>query len=490
MRSFRLVIVVTALFVSARNAAAQPAPPSPDEPTDGVRPPDAAPAALQSQSPSPALPPARPLGEVTVTPAPAPGSEPPPIELPALSASASRTTTSETTTSEDDADDQSAEAAQTGEAGDTSAPAGVAGYFPGEGFAIKSLDDEFKLRVGLQAAYRFEPYWRDGDSQNRRTFFVLRPFLEGHVFRKWIRYWTSFEFAGNPPYLLDSFVEIQPEPEIGLRIGQQWSPISRHEYYGPQQILFPEWAIVADYFWPGRDKGVTVMGTFLGETTPIEYWAGVYSGTPLRQFTAIDGNYVLIGRVTASPLGPAAANEALYITSKDPVPFRVSFTVQGYLAKLQSATENFNPSSFRFDVEPSGETKRQNAGSVDVWLQGERFTFLAEGYLRNTDPEGAANSRNEVGVWGQAGVMLIDRTVDAGVRLSFIDPSSKVDDDRFFAVEGQLGYYPFHNQNLVVKLRYAYGHQDTPPEADAGRVSLPAPTGDNQLVTLQLGLAF
>jgi hypothetical protein len=464
MSRLRFLPVTLAALALAQNAAAQPAPATP--------------------------PPAAP-GEVTVTPPPGPGEAPPPIPIaePSGAASASAAPTTDASTTKPELGSAEASGPQDATGGHGAAPTAIAGYFPGEGFALKSTDGQFKLRIGLQAAYRFEPYWLDGEPQNRRTFFVLRPFMEGHVFRDWIRFWTSFEFAANPPYLLDSFIELQPIAEFGARIGQQWSPYSRHEYFGPQQILFPEWAIVADYFWPGRDKGITLMGT-IDKDAPLEYWAGAYSGTPLRQFTAIDGNYVLVGRVTWSPLGPAAGNEALYITSDDPVPFRASFTLQGYVGNLETATENFNPTSFRFDVEGTGERTKQNAGGADIWLQGERFTFLVEANIRHDDPDGPANARREFGVWGQLGYMLIDRRLDVSVRGNYLDPSNKAENDKFYSIEGQLGYYPFGTQNLVLKLRYGYGHQDQPSEEDLAAVRLPVPAGDNQILTAQLGLAF
>ncbi len=465
-----------------------------------------APSVLAQAAPPAAAPPtaaAPPAGDVVVTPPPAPGQEVAPVPIPTpepTTAPAAQPGTSGATTGAAAAETTALEAPEAPQAeGDApvappvvEGPAHEAGYFRGEGFSIKTIDgeDTFKLRIGLQSAYRFEPYWRDGDAQNRKTFFVLRPFMEGYVFRDWIRFWTSFEFAANPPYLLDSYIEFMPRPEIGFRIGQMWTPYSRHEYFGPQQILFPEWAIVADYFWSGRDKGITMLGV-LGDDALIEYWAGVYSGTPLRQFTAIDGNYVVEGRVTVNPMGPTAANEALYITSEEPVPFRPSFTLQGYLGNVQSAVENFNPTSFRFDVTPSGETRKLATGGFDVWLQGEYFTFLVEGNLRRDNPE-RGETHNELGIWGQLGVMVVRRTVDVSVRGNFLNPSNHLSDDLFYSVEGNVGYYPFHNQNLVAKLRYGYGHQQTPAadDPDLEGVQLAAPTGDNQLLTLQLGLAF
>ncbi len=481
--------VALAALGLAQGAAAQPAPP-----LAAPAPAAPAPAAAAPQPTAPAtdLPPrAAAPGEVTVTPPPAPGEAPPPIPLaePSVAATSSQSANSSEAGSVEAPQIDEAVAPEDTDAAQSPAPTAIAGYFPGEGFALKSTDGQFKLRIGLQAAYRFEPYWLDGESQNRKTFFVLRPFMEGHIFRDWIRYWTSFEFAANPPFLLDSFIELQPIPEFGARIGQQWSPYSRHEYYGPQQILFPDWAIVADYFWPGRDKGITLMGT-IDKDAPLEYWAGAYSGTPLRQFTAIDGNYVLVGRVTWSPMGPAAGNEALYITSEDPVPFRASFTLQGYVGNTEAATANFNPTTFRFDTESTGERAQQNAGGADIWLQGERFTFLVEANIRHTDPDGPANARREFGVWGQLGYMLIDRRLDLSVRGNYLDPSNKAENDQFFSIEGQLGYYPFGTQNLVLKLRYGYGHQDQPSEEDLAALRLPVPAGDNQILTAQLGLAF
>ena len=43
------------------------------------------------------------------------------------------------------------------------------------------------------------------------------------------------------------------------------------------------------------------MGTIAGQ---LEYWAGVYSGTPLRQFNALPGNYVAEGARDLEPDGP------------------------------------------------------------------------------------------------------------------------------------------------------------------------------------------
>jgi len=414
--------------------------------------------------------------DVKVTPAPPPGSLPaegapqPPLAAPPPVASPQ-------------APSEPAPAAPSAEA---KPPNPIAGYVPGTGFVIQSPDLNFRMRIGLVGGYKFEPTYSDGAWQQRPTFFVLRPFLGGNFFREWIHFWTSFEFASNPPYLLDSYVELAPSKLFTLRIGQQWTPFDRHEYFGPQEILFPEWAPVSEFFWSGRDKGLTALGTLAGQ---LDYYLGVYSGTPLRQFNAIPGNYVLEARFTWNPLGPTAATEFPYIVSEGPVPFRVSGTLQGYYGKIQSATENFNPSTFRFETEATGETTRQTAGSADFWLQTAWLYFYVDGFVRRTEPSMAARYTS-VGAWAQAGVPLIPKTLDVATRFNWLDTSIDVSDNDFYSLEGQLAYYVSHTQGLVVKLRYAAGHQSSPGTAALGDVPLLTTPGWTQLGTLQLNIAL
>ena len=366
-------------------------------------------------------------------------------------------------------------------------PKPAAGYIPGTGFVIQSPDAAYRLRIGLVAAYRFEPVYVNGDFQSRDTFFVLRPFIGGNFFKEWIHFWTSFEFASNPPYLLDSYVDFAPVKEFTLRVGQQWTPFDRHEYFGPQEILFPDWAPVSEYFWTGRDKGVTALGTLADQ---LDYWLGVYSGTPLRQFNALPGNYVLEARLTWNPMGPTGTTEFPYIISDGPAPFRVSATIEGYYGKVQLSEANLNPSTFRVETMATGETHKEGAGAADLWLQGRCFMFFAEGFARRFEPPMGAPSYTSIGAWGQAGVPLIAKTMDISARFNWLNPSTDLTNDMFYSIEGQLAYYVSHTQGLVVKLRYAYGHQNTPGEAALGAVQLLTTPGTTQLGTLQLNLAF
>jgi hypothetical protein len=362
----------------------------------------------------------------------------------------------------------------------------ASGYDPAEGFVLRSPDDSYLLRVGLQCAYRFEPRYLNGASQNRDSIYSARPSLRGNVVRPWIKFLTAAELADNPPYLLFAYVDVRPVDAFGIRAGQQDTPFSRHESFGLYRVLLPETGAVPDYFWTGRDKGITAYGALGADR--IDYYAGYYGGSPLRQFTTIAGNYVVEGRLTVNPMGKTGDAEYAYVLGDTPAPTRVSFTIEAYLGNIQDASENFDPNSFNYTATPSGTTNKERAGGADFLFQSSRVVFFTEGYLRRTYPSGSA-SYLSLGLWGQLGVLLVPRRLDAAVRISWTDPSTTLADDLFFSAEGQIAYY-ISAPTLILKIRYGYGDQESPGMTALGAVTLPATAGRTQLITLQINLSF
>lgn len=358
-----------------------------------------------------------------------------------------------------------------------------------EGFVISSPDGQSSLRVGLDAIYKLEPRIRNGDWQNRDAIYAARPYLSGTVFRDWIHYLTETELAQNPPYLLYSWLELRPRKEIGFRIGQQDTLISRHENFGVMRVLFPETDAVSEYFWTGRDKGITMLGSLASEL--IDYYAGVYGGSPLRQFTTLAGNYVAAARVTVNPMGRMLDSEFAYALASEPSSSsgpRVSFTLQGYYGKVQDATENFNANTFNFQPMATGMTNREGAGGVDVWLLAGPVSAYSEAYWRRTDPAGGP-AYDSVGAWGQVGVRILPRRLDAALRASWANPSTDLADDRFLGGDAQVALYVAAPQ-LIFKLRYGISDQHSPGSAALGAVTLPATAGRTQVATLQVNLAL
>lgn len=368
-----------------------------------------------------------------------------------------------------------------------------AGYSQKDGFFLRSDDGNYLTAINLQLSYKFEPILLDGEMQNRSMFYVLRPAWQGHVSRPWLKYRLALELANDPVYLLDSWFEVAPSDAFSARFGLQVTPISRHEWFNPADILFPDYSLVAGYFWPGRDKGITLKGVLPGGK--LEYYAGLYSGSPARQITVISGNYLTLARLTWNPFGAMGATEYPYISSDDqPTPLRASFSLQGWASKINAGRENFNPATFRLDVTPSGVTSENLAAGADVFLQGERFALLAEGFARRTDP-GADDgldpgAHTSIGAWAQVGVLVYEKLLDVALRFNWLDPSEDLVDDQAIAAEAQVVYY-IDVDRLNLHLRYGLGHQASPGDDALQGVTLPIATpGTYNVFTLQLNLAL
>jgi hypothetical protein len=358
----------------------------------------------------------------------------------------------------------------------------------GEGFELTDEAGDYRLRLGFLGSYKLEPFLVGETWQDREAFSSIQPWIGGSVYRRWIEWKTAVELAGNPPYLLDAYVNIARWEQLRVRVGQFRTPFSRSGMYGHDQLLFPDQAVVSSYFWTGRDKGAMAYGTLHDD---LEYWLGVFGGSPLRQPTTISGNYVVEARLTYNPDGSVGKTQYPYIVGPEhePAPFGISASLEGYVGKVESATETFDPSSFHFSVTPSGMVERFAGFGGDVFVQGPSYAIFAEGFYRRTEPEGLSAYRSW-GVWGQASYLLVPETLDAGVRLDYLDPSIDLSDDTFAAVEAQLGWY-IDGPRLVGRLRYGLGHQRSPGAAALGDVVLPVGfVGTANVFTAQLTLSI
>src|SRR5262249_32840076 len=160
--------------------------------------------------------------------------------------------------------------------------------------------------------------------------------LTGWVYRPWLTFFVDVELAGNPPFLLDAYVDVAAWETLTGRVGQFKTPFSRAEQYGPEAELVPDQPGVAGYFWTGRGKG----GMASGALDSLHYAVGAFGGSPIRQPTTISGNYLVEARATLGdiPLTEYAYNE----------PPGVSASLEGYVGKIEEAIEAFDPSSFAF----------------------------------------------------------------------------------------------------------------------------------------------
>jgi hypothetical protein len=367
----------------------------------------------------------------------------------------------------------------------------LAAWLRGDGFRIQSADGNWRLRVGLQVAAYYQPFYQNGVTDwNNFGFSYIRPRVDGFLVRPWFQYWCSLELRNFPPIALDCFVDAQPWSFFGVRAGQFRTPLSRHENRQPQDVLFPDWSTTANYFYTGRDRGVLVYG----ETRFVDYYVSFTAGTTLTQTISTPGNFQLVGRVMVHPLGRPGATEMPYVVAAERVPFRFSLTAQGAYGRVNPNGVGFNPDAF-FQQTAQGE-RDQGVAGCDLLVQWGRFVLFGEFYWRHVRPRGVPTAPfDQLGAWFQTHVAVFRRLLDVGVRFDWINPSTRLANDLFFSGEAQLAWF-IVGTTLALRLRYGVAHQQDPgpaPPLDPGfltTIGLPIKPGTEHLGTLQLQLAL
>jgi hypothetical protein len=361
----------------------------------------------------------------------------------------------------------------------------------GEGFRMKSADGNYLLRVGLTAALKLEPARTEGDAEVRGSLAFVRPSIRGNFYKPWFHYSVAWELAAPSAFLLAANVEATPWDEFGARYGQQGTPVFRHTTFAPQNIFFPDYAATPSFFWAGRQRGLTVFGHLFEKK--LDYWAGIYGGSPLREPENQPDNYVGAGRITANPFGPVNGNELPFTSDGESLPLRASVTVQGYHGKFLTTAENFNPANSILDPEPIDVTREMTTAAVDLWLQGGPVIVYGEYTRRHLEEDGDFASYSSQGAWGQVMVDVYEHMFGVGARANWIDPNLDLDDDRVLMLEG-MGAWFIHPPEMVLKLRYAWLDQDSPDPDDLdeapGDFELPFIVGSSHVATLQLTMAF
>jgi hypothetical protein len=437
-------------------------------PEDPATPPSPAPAEQPAPQPSP--PPAEPT--------PYPTAPPPSAPTPYPAAPAAKPEASQ---GEQTAPPAAAAPAPSEE--EKKKPSPMAGWVDGEGFRMKSENGDYVLRIAMQAAFKFEPNWTNGESQVRSAIAFLRPIFRGNVFKPWITYWVSIDLAGNPIYTLDAYFDVVPTEAFGVRAGQQYSNYDRQEQLGPQELFFPEWAPVPEYFWPGRDKGVLVYGKL--DDKKYEYSLGLFSGTPLRQTKTIPGNYFGSARVAWNPWGPTNVIEYPVTSDGSPLPTRFSVGLQGYAGRVEDAEVNFNPSNGKIDTVRTGQRQKNEAGGGDLWFQSGRFIITADAHYRHVDLLDGSPTYNQFGAWGQF-IMSICPQLAFGVQFNWLDPNLDVAEDDTIVAQAALDWI-IHPTDVVLKLRYGHINQNVPI---ASTETLPYAGGHSDFLTLQFNFNF
>lgn len=362
------------------------------------------------------------------------------------------------------------------------------GYSPDEGFRLQSTEGDYLLRFQFRAGIKANLAWTSSHWDPSGMFSYLRPIIRGNLYRKWIQYFMAMEWSEGTPFLLDGFVDIEPLENFGFIFGQQGTPVSRHNAFGPQQIFFANYAGVSTYFWSGRERGLTHYGSIGPEI--LDYEVGIYDGSPINQPISSDKNYVVEGRATINPMGPVNPNEFPFTPEGEPLPLRVSFTLQGYYGQIKTVLENYNFDNSILTPVQTEQTEKTGTLGADLWFQNGPAIIFGEYYWRRLTPlDSGGGSFNSTGAWGQILWNIYKNKLGLGVRFNWLNPNLSLESIQSEEVESQLIWF-IHATDLTVKLRYAWLFQDTPGSDELQGFILPYIAGTSNVITLQFGINF
>jgi phosphate-selective porin OprO and OprP len=173
-----------------------------------------------------------------------------------------------------------------------------------DGFALKSADDNFVLRLRgyAQADGRF--YLDNKANYGTDTFLMrrVRPILEGTVYRDFdFRIMPDFgNGASSTTILQDAWVEWHYWPWLKIRAGKYKPPVGLEQLQQDIWTSFAERGLPSDLI-PQRDVGVQVSGDLFGGV--VTYAGGVFNGVvdngiaDLATWDAKDGD----GRIFVQP---------------------------------------------------------------------------------------------------------------------------------------------------------------------------------------------
>ena len=341
-----------------------------------------------------------------------------------------------------------------------------------------------------QAAYKFEPvYQRRQRSRTATRSSCCAPSWAATSSASGSTSGPASSSRRNPPYLLDSYVELAPvegvqaahrpavdavrSPRVLRPAGDPVPRVGARERVlldGPRQGRHGAWAR-----WPSSS------------TTAL----GVYSGTPLRQFNALPGNYVLRG---ARHLEPARSH------GRDRVPVhrvrgagavpRVG-DAAGLLRQDPERDGELQPVDVPLRDDGDGrhaQARRGRRRLLAAGPPGPRSTSTASSAARSR-PWARRTRRSASGA--RSACRSSPRRWTSRRASTGSTPAPTSTNDAFYSIEGQLAYYVSHSPGLVVKLRYALRATRTRPAwPRSGRCRSSSPPGLTQLGTLQLNLAF
>jgi phosphate-selective porin OprO/OprP len=157
-----------------------------------------------------------------------------------------------------------------------------------DGFALKSADGDFQLKVGgfVHADGRF--YLDDEQKPATNTFLIRRAFLnfEGTVYRNFV-FRIQPDFGGGKTTLQDAYLDARFNPAFQLLVGKTKVPFLLERIQSATDRRFVELAF-PNSLSPNRDIGVFLHGDLLKGA--VTYALGIFNGLPDGDTSDVDTN--------------------------------------------------------------------------------------------------------------------------------------------------------------------------------------------------------
>jgi phosphate-selective porin OprO/OprP len=373
----------------------------------------------------------------------------------------------------------------------------------GGGFALKSPDGSFALRLKGLVAFDGRAYTGDGAAANGSGFLLrkIRPIFEATVLN-WADVRFMPDFAGSRLVVVDAFVDLRPTSWLKIRAGKFIAPVGLERNEQDTEVVFVERSLTAN-LTQVRDIGVVAFADIAGGF--IHLAGGAVNGGPDNANLDSDNNRGkdLVGRIWLQPfklpalshlgaltLGLSGSTGTHRGTTAADQTALSAYVTPGQTTFFQYLSSATDPTA---TVHADGLHRRLNP---QVFYYGGPVGVLAEYSLTEQRVvRGETSTRLTHRAWHVTpsvvlggkptfnGVTAIDRfapseghfgalelgarigqlTVDEGAFPTFADPNRSA--HQAFEVGGHLAY--FFSRNLKLSVDYERTTFDPAPGVDA-----------------------
>ncbi|MBI2487634.1 MAG: hypothetical protein HYW01_11950 [Deltaproteobacteria bacterium] len=343
---------------------------------------------------------------------------------------------------------------------------------PGDGFTLKTADDNFKMKIKLRTQFQFSI--NDTDGEDTATDFNvrrLRLYFEGNAFRPWLLYAIQASGEGSSFSLRDAYFDFAYNTMFAPRAGQYKVPFSREELNSSSELQLVERSIVNDEFTFGRDRGASIYGV-LGNY--ITYGAGIFNGDG-RNGASVDSNLLYAGRIMFTPCCgelkyggtfPAGGDYKIapnFGKDKPLIAFGAAFAVIPGL-NIGNKTPDGDIDE-RFDeifggavIDAGGAEADVFALTADANFKYSIFSAEAEYQFRSIDPDDVAfEEATDHGFRVQAGLFIVPEFIEVAGRFGYIAFDDDIDgrESRYEITPG-LNFYLSNSHKWKVQLSYSF----------------------------------